>query len=87
MYLYGRSFELETDHRPLEHIYKAKPQSKPTSASLERRRIQLQEYDFNVVYRPDTSNLADPLSRLPNDAKPEIAEVTWKLVQIDMCIT
>ena len=70
MYLYGRRFELETDHRPLEHIYKAKPQRKPTSARLERWRIRLQEYDFNVVYRPGTSNLADPLSRLPKDSKP-----------------
>ena len=70
MYLYGRRFELETDHRPLEHIYKAKPQNKLTSARLERWRIRLQEYDFNVIYRPDTSNLADPLSRLPKNAKP-----------------
>ena len=36
MYLYGRRFELETDHRPLEHIYKAKPQNKLTSTRLER---------------------------------------------------
>ena len=57
MYLYGRRFELETDHRPLEHIYKAKPQNKLTSARLERWRIRLQEYDFNVIYRPGTSNL------------------------------
>ena len=70
MYLYGRRFELETNHRPLEHIYKAKPLSKPTSARLERWRIRLQEYDLNVVYRPGTSNSADPLSRLPKDAKP-----------------
>ena len=70
MYLYGRRFELETDHRPLEHMYKAKPQNKPTSARLERWRIRLQEYDFNVIYRPGTSNLADPLSGLPKNAKP-----------------
>ncbi|CAB3985042.1 Transposon Tf2-9 poly, partial [Paramuricea clavata] len=69
MYLYGRSFELETDHRPLEHIYKAKLQSKPTSARLERWRLRLQEYDFHVIYRPGPSNLADPLSRLPKDGK------------------
>ncbi len=68
-YLYGRSFELETDHRPLEHIYKAKVQSKPTTARLERWRLRLQEYDFHVVYRPGPSNLADPLSRLPKDGK------------------
>ena len=41
MYLYGHRFELETDHRPLEHIYKAKPQNKLTSARLERWRIRL----------------------------------------------
>ena len=70
MYLYGRGFELETDHRPLEHIYKAKPQNKLTSARLERWRIRLQEYDFNVIYQPGTSNLADPLSSLPKNAKP-----------------
>ncbi|CAB4022598.1 Hypothetical predicted protein [Paramuricea clavata] len=69
MYLYGRSFELETDHRPLEHIYKAKLQSKPTSARLERWRLRLQEYDFHVICRPGASNLADPLSRLPKDGK------------------
>ena len=70
MYLYGRRFELETDHRPLEHIYRAKPQNKLTSARLKRWRIRLQEYDFNVIYRPGTSNLAGPLSRLPKNAKP-----------------
>ena len=68
-YLYGRSFELETDHRPLEHIYKAKVQSKPTTARLERWRLRLQEYDFHVVYRPGPFNLADPLSRLSKDGR------------------
>ena len=68
MYLYGRRFE--TDHRPLELIYKAKPQNKLTSARLKRWRIGLQEYVFNVINRPGTSNLADPLSRLPKNGKP-----------------
>ncbi len=60
---------METDHRPLEHIYEAKVQSKPTTARLERWRLRLQEYDFHVVYRPGPSNLADPLSRHPKDGK------------------
>ena len=39
--------------------------SKPPPARIERWRLQLQEYDFVVVYRPGPINLADPLSRLP----------------------
>lgn len=66
-YLYGRSFELETDHRPLEHIFKPKIslQGKSNPARVERWVLRLQEYDFKVVYRPGKDNLADPLSRLP----------------------
>ena len=66
-YLYGRNFELETDHRPLEHIFKPKIsfQGKSTPARLERWVLRLQEYDFKVVSRPGKHNLADSLSRLP----------------------
>ena len=65
-YLYGRNFKIETDHRPLEHIYKPKATNtrKPTPARIERWLFRLQEYDFKVVYKPGSSNLADSLSRL-----------------------
>ena len=66
-YLYGRTFELETDHRPLEHLFNPKPRptGKPPPARIERWILRLQEYDFKVIYRPGRSNLADSLSRLP----------------------
>ena len=66
-YLYGRNFELETDHRPLEHIFKPKInfQGKSSPARVERWVLRLQEYDFKVVYRPGKHNLADSLTRLP----------------------
>ena len=68
MYLYGRNFELETDHRPLQHIYETKANgNKPAPARIERWRLRLQEYDFKVVYRPGKGNLADSLSRLPKE--------------------
>lgn len=60
-YLYGRSFELITDHKPLETIFG--PRSKPC-ARIERWVVRLQSYKATVVYRPGKSNIADPLSRL-----------------------
>lgn len=61
IYLYGISFELLTDHKPLQYIYakKAKP-----SARIERWVLRLQSYDFQVVYIPGPRNIADCLSRL-----------------------
>lgn len=62
IYLYGReSFELVTDHKPLETIFGAR--SKPC-ARIERWVLRLQAYNFKVIYKPGKSNIADPLSRL-----------------------
>ncbi|XP_055633424.1 uncharacterized protein K02A2.6-like [Toxorhynchites rutilus septentrionalis] len=60
-YLYGRSFELITDHKPLETIFG--PRSKPC-ARIERWVVRMQSYKGKVIYRPGKTNIADPLSRL-----------------------
>ncbi len=60
-HLYGRKFDLVTDHKALEAIYS--PRSKPC-ARIERWVLRLQPYDFQVIHIPGTHNIADPLSRL-----------------------
>ena len=69
MYLYGRKFELETDHKPLEYIFQPRA-SKPPPARIERWQLCLQEYDFNVVHRPGSQNLANSLSKLTPRQQP-----------------
>ena len=67
LYVYGREFELETDHKPLECIISRT--SKP-SARIERWELRLQCHNYRVVYRPGKTNIADALSRL-NQTNPK----------------
>ena len=60
-YLRGIRFRLETDHKSLEHV----KLSKEPSPRLIRWYDDLALYDFEIVYRPGSTNcLADSLSRL-----------------------
>ena len=80
-YLYGRHFELETDHRPLEHIFKPKIsfQGKSTPARVKRWVLRLQEYDVKVVYRKENTTWLSHCHAYP----PSYHGVTWKHVPID----
>lgn len=60
-YLFGREFDLITDHKALETLFA--PKSKPC-ARIERWVIRLMSYKFKVIYKPGKTNIADPLSRL-----------------------
>ena len=60
-YLYGRRFKIVSDHRPLKWIVSVKD----PGSRLMRWRIQLEEYDYEIVYKPGVQNAnADALSRI-----------------------
>ena len=67
LYVYGRAFELQTDHKPVECIFS---RTSNPSARIERWVLRLHCHNYRVVYCPKKTNLADALSRL-NQANPK----------------
>uniref|UniRef100_A0A803SS84 Gypsy retrotransposon integrase-like protein 1 n=1 Tax=Anolis carolinensis TaxID=28377 RepID=A0A803SS84_ANOCA len=65
-YVFGKMVLVQTDHKPLESIYKKPIGSAP--ARLQRMLLQLQKYQLNFVYTPGKlMYLADTLSRATVD--------------------
>lgn len=64
VFLFGKQFDLITDHKPLEILFG--PKSKPC-ARIERWVLRLMAYRYNIKYRSGKSNIADSLSRLGQD--------------------
>lgn len=49
LYIYGSSFAIVTDYKPLLGIVRSQS---PTTAHIERCRLRLMPYDFILQYRP-----------------------------------
>ena len=78
MYLYGKPFIIESDHKPLEMISAKALTSAP--ARLQRMLLRLQRYDYQIKYRPGKEmTLADGLSRLPRPSTDEHIELNVKV--------
>ena len=61
-YIYGKTVTAETDHKPLESIFK-KPISK-ASARLQNMLLKLQKYSLYIVFKKGSKMyLADIISR------------------------
>ena len=80
-YIYGRSITVQTDHKPLETIFKKSLLSAPKR--LQRMLLQLHRYSLNIVYKPGKELfIADTLSRafLPN--KPSTEELNSEVLAV-----
>ena len=66
-YLFGRQFEIKTDHKPLTHIFdESRVVPAMASGRIQRWALTLGAYDYRIRYRQGKSNAnADALSRLP----------------------
>ncbi|CAI6377494.1 unnamed protein product [Macrosiphum euphorbiae] len=83
-YIYGKNINIESDHKPLETIFK-KPLDK-TPARLQRMRIKLMAYDLNIIYKPGKFlKIADTLSRAHIKDNIDLCESEIEL-QVNMII-
>lgn len=66
-YLFGKEFDLESDHQPLKWLM-TKYTGKDINPRLQRWLISLGEYNFSFEYiKGKTNSIADFLSRIKND--------------------
>ena len=83
-YVFGKNFVIESDHKPLESIFKKPLNDCPPR--LQRLRMKLLEYDLTVKYKPGKElHIADALSRC-NIA--DNKDVIYEDIELQvMCIT
>ena len=84
-YLYGRDIKVESDHKPLESIFKKPLHQAPMR--LQRMLLRLQRYTLKVTYKPGKElYIADTLSRAflkeQKDLLGEELEVNWVTPQL-----
>ena len=84
MYVYGKSFILESDHKPLEMINLKNLAAAPQR--LQRMFLRVQPYDFVLRYKPGKQMiLADVMSRQPSSETTQIdLDVQVSFVQFSM---
>ncbi len=89
LYLIGKHFEVQTDHKPLLKILSA--YSKAPSARIERWVLFLQQFKFNVTHIKGKDNRADVLSRAPRELHDSDVERTgaciYRLYYLQVIVT
>lgn len=72
-YIYGRKTDVETDHKPLESLFKKSLANAPKR--IQRMMLKIQCYDLDVKYKPGTElYIADTLSRAASETTLDILD-------------
>ena len=83
MYLYGRSFTIIADHKPLEMICN-KPIA-PAPPRLQRMLVKIHGYDYSVKYRPGNEMImSDVLSCLPNPSERSEVQLDLRVDELSL---
>ena len=71
-YVYGRHFQIVTDHKPITTLFnESKGMTTMASNRIQRWSLSLSAYDYTLKFKPgNTHSNADALSRLPLPEKP-----------------
>ena len=81
LYLYGRNFTIQTDHKPLERIFGPKIAIPSLAAMrLQRWAIILSAFNYSIRFVPSKQNaVADALSRLPLPSTSNNEDATYNV--------
>ena len=82
VYLYGHSFTIHSDHKPLQYLFNpSKAISAMASARIQLWALLLSSYQYTVSYKPGSQMAnADVLSRLPLPEMPESVPIPGETV-------
>lgn len=76
-YEYGTKFTVLSDHKPMIYLFSMKN----PSSKLVRIRLELEEYDFEIVHIPGKENVcADTLSRIRLSDLQELSEIDSQIL-------
>jgi len=84
-YLLGRHFQLLTDQQGVSFLFDSRPRNKIKNSKINRWRVELAEYSFDITYRPGATNsAADALSRVSSVANEVNVAVTISTIHDKM---
>ncbi|XP_063846489.1 uncharacterized protein LOC135092154 isoform X1 [Scylla paramamosain] len=81
-YLYGRHFEIISDHQPLKSLFnETRPVPVMASSRIQRWALTLSAYEYTITHKPGKNIVhADGLSRLPLPEFPKVTPVPGDVV-------
>ena len=86
-YLFGRTFTIYSDHKPLQHLFGRLKAIPPiASARIQRWALTLSAYDYIISYKPGKDQASADLSRLPLAGFPKETPTSADTILLMECL-